>query len=306
MHLCYIPGETNRETYLSSNHAISGNMLSPLLQIILKAREHRRKGGFMTDNTIQIFQGHEVEVFELNGVVLFNPYHVGICLDIADVKSSIRNFNDKQVVKVKNSDVRTMHIRKLNNAGENFLTESGVYKLIFRSRKPNAEAFTDWVTDEVLPSIRKTGKYEQPQPESRELVMAKGLIAANEMIQEQKQTIADQQLLIEQQQDRIEDLEETEKDWKLLMDAEGSFSINQLSQFINIGEYKLFKYLRDFKLLFKNENNDNVPYRKYLQTGKFMVVPAVAPNGVTHSQTRVLPEGIPVITNLLRKNAVLA
>lgn len=187
-----------------------------------------------------------------------------------------------------------------------FINEANLYKTIFQSRKPSAEKFTDWVTSEVLPSIRKTGKYEQSQPESRELVMAKGLIAANEMIQEQKQTIADQQILIEQQQDRIEDLEETEKDWKLLMDAEGSFSINQLSQFINIGEYKLFKYLRDFKLLFKNENNDNVPYRKYLQTGKFIVVPAVAPNGVTHSQTRVLPEGIPVITNLLRKNAVLA
>lgn len=54
-----------------------------------------------------------------------------------------------------------MHFRKLNNAGENFLTESGVYKLIFRSHKPEAERFSDWVTDEVLPSIRKTGSYQK-------------------------------------------------------------------------------------------------------------------------------------------------
>lgn len=41
----------------------------------------------------------------------------------------------------------------------NFITESNLYKVIFQSRKPQAEKFTDWVTDEVLPSIRKTGSY---------------------------------------------------------------------------------------------------------------------------------------------------
>ena len=40
-----------------------------------------------------------------------------------------------------------------------FITEAGVYKLIFRSKLPNAEKFSDWVCDEVLPSIRKTGSY---------------------------------------------------------------------------------------------------------------------------------------------------
>ena len=94
----------------------------------------------MTNNTIQIFQGHEVEVFELNGVVLFNPYHVGMCLELNGeaVRKAMSRMNDKQVKKVRNSDVTNSLIRKLNNAGENFLTESGVYKLIFRSRKPNA------------------------------------------------------------------------------------------------------------------------------------------------------------------------
>ena len=112
---------------------------------------------------LMIFEGHEVEVLEIKGQVLFNPKHVAECLDIADVKSSIRNFNEKQLVKVKNSDVQSMHFRKLNNAGENFLTESGVYKLVFKSRKPNAEAFTDWIADEVLPTLRKTGSYDMPK-----------------------------------------------------------------------------------------------------------------------------------------------
>ena len=47
-----------------------------------------------------------------------------------------------------------------------FINEQNLYKVIFQSRKPEAEAFTDWVTGEVLPAIRKTGKYSSMvQPE---------------------------------------------------------------------------------------------------------------------------------------------
>lgn len=114
-------------------------------------------------NNLMVFEGKEVEVFEYEGKVLFNPKHVAECLDISDVNSSIRKFNDNKVIKLTNSDMHNMHIRKLNNAGEKFLTESGVYNLIFKSKKKEAEKFQDWVTDEVLPSIRKTGTYNANQ-----------------------------------------------------------------------------------------------------------------------------------------------
>lgn len=123
-------------------------------------------------NDLMIFEGHEVEVLEVEGRVLFNPYHVGECLGLSDsaVRMAISKMTEAQVIKLKNSDVnktdsrensklQNMHFRKLNNAGENFLTESGVYKLVFKSHKPNAEAFTDWIADEVLPAIRKHGIY---------------------------------------------------------------------------------------------------------------------------------------------------
>lgn len=106
-----------------------------------------------------IFEGKELEVLEFEGKILFNAKQVGEILDISDVNSSIRNFTEKQVVKVKNSDMHNIQFRKLNNAGENFLTESGVYKLIFKSKKEEAEKFQDWITDEVIPTIRKTGGY---------------------------------------------------------------------------------------------------------------------------------------------------
>lgn len=137
---------------------------------------------------LMIFEGHDVEVFELNGRVLFNPKHVAECLDIVDVNSSIRNFNEKQVVKVRNSDMHNLPIRKLNNAGENFLTESGVYKLVFKSHKPNAEAFTDWIADEVLPALRKNGSYKMPkQNKSRK----EKLPSVNMMVKNVKQALHD-------------------------------------------------------------------------------------------------------------------
>lgn len=129
-----------------------------------KIKKFKRKEDF-TMNDLMIFEGHEVEVFELDGTVLFNPYHVGECLELSNsaVKMAITKMNEKQVVKVTNSKVKDIDFRKLHNTGENFLTESGVYKLVFKSRKPNAETFTDWVTDEVLPTLRKTGSYKMPK-----------------------------------------------------------------------------------------------------------------------------------------------
>ena len=44
-----------------------------------------------------------------------------------------------------------------------FINESGLYSLILSSKLPQAKAFKHWVTSEVLPSIRKTGRYELPQ-----------------------------------------------------------------------------------------------------------------------------------------------
>ena len=65
-------------------------------------------------------------------------------------KLGLNDFGTKGGVLIKNSDVLNKDIRKLNNAGEKFLTESGVYKLIFKSKKKEAKKFKRWVTSEVI------------------------------------------------------------------------------------------------------------------------------------------------------------
>lgn len=62
-----------------------------------------------------------------------------------------------------------------------FITEGNLYRLIIKSRKPEAERFEAWVCDEVLPAIRKTGAYSHPQ--AQEAVIGQISISGAEYIQ---------------------------------------------------------------------------------------------------------------------------
>ena len=194
-----------------------------------------------------MFEGNEVEVFEFKGEALFNPKHVAKCLDIADVNSSIRNFNDKQVVKLTNSDVHDMHIRKLNNAGENFLKEAGVYKLVFKSHKENAERFQDWVTDEVLPSIRKHGAYMTEDTIEKALTSPDFLIQLATKLKEEQE-----------KSKQLEDkLHKNSKMINQIAVSKNSLLVREVAKVLSnhhgivIGEKKLYQKLREWGWVFQ-------------------------------------------------------
>ena len=196
-------------------------------------------------NNLMIFEGNKVEVFEFEGRVLFNPKDVAKCLDIKDVNSVTRNFNDKQIIKLKNSDMHNIHIRKLNNAGENFLTESGVYKLIFKSRKESAERFQDWVTDEVLPTIRETGGYIPiSKEESDEEILAKALLVAQRTLERKNKLLQEKEEIIQLQQPKVEI-------YDMFVDKETTFGLRELRKElestlgITIKETELKQIMRD-------------------------------------------------------------
>ena len=66
-----------------------------------------------------------------------------------------------------------------------YVNEGNLYRAIFQSRKPEADRFTDWVTEEVLPSIRKTGRYE-----NKPMTVAENLAAQAQLLVEQEKRIA--------------------------------------------------------------------------------------------------------------------
>ena len=221
-------------------------------------------------SNLMIFENKHVEVFEWNGQVFFNPKHVAECLDIADVNSSIRNFNEKQVVKLTNSKMHDMQFRKLHNTGENFLTESGVYKLIFKSHKPDAEKFQDWVTDEVLPTVRKTGGYVN----NDELFINTYLPHADEQT---KLMFRGQLAVIQNLNKRIEQ----DKPKVLFADAvttsKTQILIGELAKLLNqngvdIGQNRLFSWLRDSGYLIRRNGTDwNMPTQKSMDMDLFRV-----------------------------------
>ena len=71
-----------------------------------------------------------------------------------------------------------------------YIPESDVYRLVMRSKLPQAEQFQDWVCDEVLPTIRKTGGYVAAHDnDTPEMIMARAVLVANETIAKQKQQL---------------------------------------------------------------------------------------------------------------------
>ena len=216
---------------------------------------------------LMIFEGNQVEVFEYNGEVLFNPKDVAKCLDIKNVNDNISRMNKNQVRKLTNKDISKVgysDFRKLHNTGENFLTEAGVYKLMFKSHKEAAERFQDWVTDEVLPSIRKTGGYLGNTKElSEEEIMAKAFMIAQKTIENQKKQL-------EEQKPKVIFAD-------ALASSKGTILIRELAKIlkqngIDIGEKRLYKWLRDNGYLIKQKGADyNTPTQRAMNLKLFEV-----------------------------------
>lgn len=220
-------------------------------------------------NNLMIFEDKQVEVFEFNGKILFNPYHCGNCLGISNegVRKAITRMNENQVIKLTNSIVTDSHIRKLHNTGENFLTESGVYKLIFKSKKEEAEKFQDWVTDEVLPNIRKTGGYiHSTNDMSDDEIMARALQVAQKTIEKKSREIEEKDKVIQLQQPKV-----------LFADAvsasNNSILVGELAKLIkqngvDIGQNRLFAWMRENGYLIKRKGEDyNIPTQKSMNLG---------------------------------------
>lgn len=206
-------------------------------------------------NNLMIFENKKVEVFEFGGQVLFNPYHVGECLELE--KSSVRNYLSKmttnQAILLKNSNVLNKDIRKLHNTGEKFLTESGVYKLIFKSDKKEAEKFQDWVTDEVLPAIRKTGGYiTTTENMSDEDIMARALQIANAKIEERNK--------------QIKELKPKAEYAETILDSKSLLTVTQIAKDYGMGANRFNELLHSHEIQYK-KGDQWLLYAKYQNKG---------------------------------------
>ncbi|NCE78322.1 phage antirepressor Ant [Turicibacter sp. TS3] len=244
-----------------------------------------------------IFKNVIVEMLVIEGIPYFNPYHVGMCLGLSDstIRDHVAGMNEKQVKKLKNSDVDNSDIRRLNNAGENFLTEAGLYKLIFKSNREQAEQFQDWVTDEVLPQIRQTGSYLSPMERLR-----------LDLFSDDKTVVvqAHKRLLALETTPLLEQIEEQAPKVAFADAIAGSNTLIYISDLakllaqngIDTGPNRLFDYLRDNGYLIKRYGETrNLPTQRSIELGILQLVETLGskPNGekVIRRKSMVTPKG---------------
>ena len=90
----------------------------------------------------------------------------------ADICRVLELKNPSMVVKGLDDDEVTLSIIEGSHRKTNIINESGLYALVLTSRKETAKRFRKWITAEVLPSIRRTGRYDHILPDDPQIPFA--------------------------------------------------------------------------------------------------------------------------------------
>ena len=213
-------------------------------------------------NDLQIFENSEfgtVRTVVVNDEPMFCLADVCRVLDIVNAGNVKARLNPK--------GVRTMDT--LTNGGMqemSFITESNLYKVIFQSRKPEAEKFSDWVTAEVLPSIRKHGMYAVDELLNDPELAIKAFTALKEEKEKNKALQADNERM--RPKEIFADAVATSHTSILIGDLAKLIKQNG----VDIGQKRLFAWLRDNGYLIKRAGADwNMPTQRSMELGLFEV-----------------------------------
>ena len=178
-----------------------------------------------------------------------------------------------------------------SNQAVNIVSEPGLYKLIMRSRKPEAKEFQRWVTHEVLPQIRRTGGYiPTSESDSDEDIMARAVLVAQKTIERKNQQIAEQQM-------RIVELEPKARFADAVAASDGTCLVGELAKMLrqngmDIGQNRLFRLLQADGYLGKSGSNRNVPTQRAMDLGLFRIKETT----VTHADGHTTVSRTPKVT----------
>lgn len=214
---------------------------------------------------IQIFKNEEfgsVRTTDINGKTYFVANDVARALGYVDCSKAIRT-HCKGVAEM--DTPTTGGIQKMK-----YIPEGDIYRLVIRSQLPNAEKFETWVFDEVIPSIRKNGGYIQGQENlSDEELLAKALMVA-------QNKIAERDALIQRQSEMIEAAKPKTIFADAVATSKSSILIGELAKLIcqngyEIGQKRLFIWMRENGYLMKQGSSLNMPQQRYVEQGLFEI-----------------------------------
>lgn len=202
----------------------------------------------------------EIRTVTINDEPMFCLSDVCKALELSNVTEVKKRLNEKGL-----SSIETL--TKGGRQNLLYVNESNLYKTIFQSRKESAERFTDWVTSEVLPSIRKNGGYIAGQETlSDDELLEKAILVAQKKIAERDRIIAQQKEQIDEQKPLVDFAEHVSQS-KDTIDMDEMAKIAR-DENIDIGRNRLIKWLKDKKIL----KDNRTPYQTFIDRGYFDVV----------------------------------
>ena len=158
-------------------------------------------------SNIQIFSNNEfgeIRTVIIEGEPWFVSKDISEKLGYTRTSNMVKLVDDEDKRNISSSDLEQQGYNQNYTIG--IINESGLYAAIFGSKQDNAKSFKHWVTSDVLPSIRRTGTYGQPQLPSNPMEMLKIHYAALEQLDKKVDAVDGK---VGQLESRITDLEDT-------------------------------------------------------------------------------------------------
>lgn len=206
-------------------------------------------------------------------------------------------------------------IDAMNRKQETLLiNETGLFDLMISSRLPQAKNFRKWITKDVLPAIHSTGGYIHTNDNmTNEDIMARALLIAQKTMEEHKKRI---EVLVEDNKRMQPKVLFAES----IMDSPDLISIGEMAKILkqnghDIGQNRLFSWLRDNDYLMKDKDGNHVPtqkamnlkvfrvteysYKTKYNTDKLVKTPKVTTKGQAYFLNKFKREGIMTATKLL-------
>lgn len=178
-----------------------------------------------------------------------------------------------------------------SHLGIRLINESGLYRVLMRSQRPEAIPFQRWLAHEVVPEIRRNGGYIATGPEDSDAdIMARALLIAQKTIDRKNELIALHEAT-------IEDMKPKALFADAVADSDGTCLIGELAKMmcqngLEIGQNRLFKLLQRDGYLGKSGSNRNVPTQRSMDMKLFRI----KETAVTHSDGRVTINRTPKVT----------
>lgn len=238
---------------------------------------------------------NEIQNFKFNGCVLRtlvikdDPWFVAkdVCDILESRTNNLRTILEPDEISELSNDY-SVDIAKSGGKKPLIISEPGLYKLIMRSRKPQAKAFQRWVTHIVLPAIRKHGAYMTDE-KAAAIVTDKGSLA--DLLQQAAEQLKRKDIQIEQMKPKALFADAVSTSDTPILVGELAKILHQNG--VSMGQNRMFRWLRDNGyLISKKGTSYNMPTQRAMELGLFKI----KENAITHSDGHVTITKTPKVT----------